>query len=53
MPEEMLLLEWFAERYGWTPGQVGNLPLDYAPWFPMVAQARSRADEIARDRKKR
>lgn len=52
MPEEMLILEWYASAYHWTPDQVGRLPLEYAPWFPVVSQARSRADQIARDQKK-
>lgn len=29
----------FAERYGWTPEQVDNLPLDVAPWIMPIAHA--------------
>ena len=35
----MLSWRWFAASYGWTPDQVGELPLDTLPWWPVIEEA--------------
>ncbi len=47
----MLVLEWFADSYGWTPDQVGHLPLEYVDWFHVVAAAKHRVAEMKRDKR--
>lgn len=55
----MLEQRWFAAVYGWTPDQVGEVPLDYLPWYPLIEDAERWADqrrakaEAARERRQR
>jgi len=43
----LLQAEWWADTYGWTPDQVGELPLDVLVWFPVIRQARQQAASLA------
>ena len=43
MPAHLLTAEWWAQAYGWTPDQVGELPLEALEWFPVIRQARAKA----------
>lgn len=45
MPPQLLLERWFAEQYGWTPAQVGELSLEQLTWFPIIEQAMDKARE--------
>jgi len=47
----MLVLEWFADSYGWTPEQVGGIPLEYVEWYHVVAAAKHRVAEMKRDKR--
>ena len=40
MPPRLLLKEWFAESYHYTPEQVGELSLDELEWLPVIAEAK-------------
>ena len=51
MPPEMLVMEWFADSYGWTPDQVGGIPLEYADWYHVVAEAKSRVAKMKQDKR--
>ena len=49
MPKHILTEHWFAKTYGWPPEIVRKLPLDSLHWFPLVAQAETRANKIRHD----
>ena len=53
MPTRLLLEEWFAENYRYTPAQVGELSLDALEWFPLIAEAKSRAMKIRADQERK
>ena len=46
MPKHLLQAEWWADTYGWTPDQVGDLPLEALEWFPVIRQARQQAANL-------
>lgn len=45
----MSLYFWFAETFGWTPSQVGELTLDEIYWLPLIKSAHGDAEEQYRD----
>ena len=53
MPLRLLLEEWFAESYHYTPEQVGELSLDALEWFPVIAEAKARATKIRSEQERR
>lgn len=46
MPRRVLDDWWWLVTYKLHPDQVKTLPLDDFDWFPLVEQARARADAI-------
>ena len=42
----MLAYRFFAKTYGWTPGQVDELPESAYEWLPKVEQAHARVAEM-------
>lgn len=48
--EETAHYHWYAERYGWTPAEVDDLPAKYRDRFPTVAAV---FDEVAEEKAKR
>jgi hypothetical protein len=46
MPEEMLTYSWFAEAYDWTPEDVDRLSQAQEYWLPVIAEAKSRVQEM-------
>ncbi len=43
MPRRVLTSRWFAKTYGWTPEQVGELPLEEYEWLPAIETAEAEA----------
>jgi hypothetical protein len=43
MPRDALLDEWFADAYGFTPGQVAEMPLEAYQWYPVIRRAHNEA----------
>ncbi len=41
----MLVWRWWAKVYGFTPRQVGELPLAALTWFPLIEEAEAAATE--------
>ena len=35
----MLLDEWFADTYGYTPDEVAGMPLEVYQWYPVIRRA--------------
>ena len=46
MPAAVMDDWWWLTTYHLTPDQVDALPLDDYDWFPLVEQARARAEAI-------
>ena len=48
MPPHLLLYEWFADTYGYTPQQVAEMPLEAYQWYPVIRRAHNEAADIRR-----
>ncbi len=46
----MLVYDYFAKAYHWTPAQVDELSLDHVFWLPVLDQARNAAIEQLQDK---
>jgi hypothetical protein len=53
MPSELLTKRFFAAKYGWTPDQVDDAPLDVLTWFPLIEEGVARAEEQEQKRAER
>jgi hypothetical protein len=53
MPADLLMDEWFASTYNFTPQQVREMPVDAVTWFPVIAEARGRAAQAKADQQRR
>lgn len=43
MPQRVLMSRWYAKTYGWTPDQVGELPIEEYEWLPAIEMAEAEA----------